>query len=206
MSYSEFSLEDVLEQFQLQLQERENLFASIAAVPLGSLLRDVLAEYVPLALAISTEKARSELIVSPILVEVRRQAGHKISLFSGINFNVDAAQGLHGVCDFLLSLLPEQLLLQAPIVAVVEAKNDNLKSVLGQCVAEMVAARLFNQRKGRDIATVYGVVTTGSLWRFMELTADIVSLDLREYHISEVENIVGILLHMVRHPLDAPRA
>lgn len=203
MSYSEFSLEDVVEQFQLQLREEVDLFKTITPVAIGSLLRELLPEYVPLALAISTEKARSELIISPVLVEVRRQMEHKISLFSGINFTVDASQGLHGVCDFLLCLSPEQLLLQAPVIAVVEAKNDNIKSGLGQCVAEMVAARLFNQRKGRDLAAVHGVVTTGSLWRFLELAANLVSLDLREYHLSEVERIIGILLHMVRHHRDA---
>lgn len=198
MSYSEFSVGDVKTQFQLSFREERDLFASIAAAPVSSLLRDILSENVPLGLAISTEKARSELIVIPVLVEVRRLTGRKISLFSGIEFNVDAAQGLNGVCDFLLSLSPEQLTLEAPIVSIVEAKNDDLKAGLGQCIAEMVAARLFNQRNGRDIAKVFGVVTTGSLWKFMALEGEVVSFDLSEYHISEVERIIGVLLHMVR--------
>ena len=45
----------------------------------------------------------------------------------------------------------KQLTIEVPVVAIVEAKNDNLKSGLGQCMAEMVAACLFNQQKGREL-------------------------------------------------------
>ena len=68
---------------------------------------------VPLAISIGTEKARSELIVADVLVELREQFNHGISLFSGIDFNVDVESGLTGVCDFLISLSPGQLFLEA---------------------------------------------------------------------------------------------
>ena len=73
------------------------------------MLRSVLDEYVPLAIVDRTEKARSELIIAPILVEVRRLTGRRISLFSGIEFNVGAEAGLIGYCDFILSRSPLQL-------------------------------------------------------------------------------------------------
>lgn len=199
MAYGEFSIEEVKARFQLQIAEREEYFANIVPVAVSEFLTQTLAETVPLAVAISTEKARSELIIVPVLLEVRRQVQPRVSLFSGVEFNVDPARGLNGVCDYLLSLSPEQLTIEVPVVAVVEAKNDNLKSGLGQCMAEMVAARLFNQRKGRELQRVYGVVTTGSLWKFLRLEQDVVSLDLREYPISELGRVVGILLSML-HP------
>jgi hypothetical protein len=158
----------------------------------------MLAENVPLAVAISTEKARSELIIAPVLLEVRRQVQRRVSLFSGVDFTVDPSQGLNGVCDYLLSLSPEQLTIEAPAVAVVEAKNDNLKSGLGQCMAEMVALRLFNQQRGRDLPKVFGAVTTGSLWKFLWLDGNVVSLDQREYPISELTRVVGILVSMLK--------
>ena len=198
MPYGEFTIEEVKARFQLRIAEAEEFFAHIPALPVSDLLTTMLAETVPLAVAISTEKARSELIVVPVLLEVRRQLQRRVSLFSGVEFTVDPSRGLNGVCDYLLSLSPEQLTIEAPVVAVVEAKNDNLKSVLGQCMAEMVAACLFNQQKGRELPRVYGVVTTGSLWKFMRLEGDEVSLDLREYPISELGRVVGILVSMVR--------
>ena len=132
-----------------------------------------------------------------MLLEARRQVQRRVSLFSGVEFTVDQSRGLNGVCDFLFSLSPEQLTIEVPVVTVVEAKNDSLKSGLGQCMAEMVAACLFNQQRGRELPRVYGVVTTGSLWKFLQLEGAVVSLDLREYPISELGRVVGILVRML---------
>jgi hypothetical protein len=202
VSYGEFSIEEVKERFQLQIAETEEFFAAISPVEISDFLTRMLAENIPLAVAISTEKARSELIIVPVLLETRRQVLRRVSLFSGIEFNVDQSRGLNGICDYLMSLSPEQLTIEAPVVAIVEAKNDNIKSGLGQCMAEMVAARLFNQRKGRELPRVYGVVTTGSLWKFLRLEGNVVSLDLRDYPISELGRVVGILVSML-HPQDS---
>jgi hypothetical protein len=196
--YSEFSIDEIKTRFQIRIAEAAEYFGDILAVPVSDFLTQMLAENIPLAVAISTEKARSELIVIPVLLEVRRQVLRRISLFSGVEFTVDQSRGLNSVCDYLLSLSPEQLTIEVPVVAVVEAKNDNLKSGLGQCMAEMIAARLFNQRKGRELPRIYGVVTTGSLWKFLRLEGDMVALDLREYPISELGRVVGILVSMVR--------
>jgi hypothetical protein len=163
----------------------------------SALLREALLENVPLALAISTEKARSELIIAPVLLEARRQAGRRVSLFSGSDFTVDPEQGLNGLCDFLLSLSPEQLTIEAPAVIVVEAKNENMKAGIGQCIAEMLAARLFNERKEQSLPAIHGAVTTGNIWKFLRLTGDTVAIDLVEYHINDVGRIVGILTSML---------
>ncbi len=198
MSYSDFSLEDIKERFNLQFNEKEDLYGSIPPVEISALLRETLAESVPLALAISTEKARAELIITPVLLEVRRQVKPSVSLFSGVDFTVDAEQGLRGVCDYLLSRSPEQLTIEAPVVAVVEAKNENMKAGIGQCLAELVAVRLFNQRKGQDLPAVYGAVTTGNNWKFLRLAGDMANVDLAEYHIKEVGRVVGILVAMLQ--------
>jgi hypothetical protein len=197
VSYSEFTIDAVKFRFGLTILEDPAAFVSSASIAAGPLLTQTLAETLPLALAISTEKARSELVIAPVLLEVRRRAARPVSLFSGIDFFVDAAQGLTGVCDFLLSLSPDQLLVEAPVVTVVEAKNDNLKAGLGQCMAEMVAAGLFNTRRGKEISRVYGVVTTGSLWKFLTLEGTTVHLDPAEYHISDLGRIIGVLVGML---------
>jgi len=198
VAYADFSIEELKTRFKVRLDESQEFFASISPVDLTSLLRVTLAENIPLAVAVSTEKAQSELIISPIFLELRRRFQHQISLFSGMDFNVDANEGLKGTPDFLVSLSTEQLTIEVPVVVVVEAKNDNLKAGLAQCIAEMIAARLFNRQRGKEIATIYGVVTTGSLWKFLMLAGDVVSVDLREYHIHEVGRVVGILVHMVQ--------
>ena len=129
MPYSKFSLKDVKSQLGVSLIENNNLFSDVADVEISQILQDILSENVPLARAINTEKARSELIIANILVEVRRIFHHKISLFSGIEFNVDKDNNLNGFCDFIMSASPEQLILNAPIVIIVEAKNENIIGV-----------------------------------------------------------------------------
>src|SRR5215813_3220416 len=170
MAYNDFTLDALITQFRLQVHEESNAFGSFTSVPISTLLQQMLQENLSLALDIDTDKARSEFIIAPVLSEVRRQLQFRISLFSGVEFNVNSEQGLRGICDFLLSLSPLQLTIQAPVVMVVEAKNENVKQGISQCIAEMLAAQQFNQERNNAIETVYGVVTTGSAWKFLRLT------------------------------------
>jgi hypothetical protein len=193
MAYSDFTLREAIDRFGLTLTDVPDLFGDTPEVEPGPLLRAVLPEFVPLALAINTEKARSELVIAPLLAALRAQLGHRFSVFSGIDFTVDASQGLAGYCDFILSRSPEQQFLRSPVATIVEAKNENLKSGLGQCVAAMVGARLFNEREGQPEGAVYGSVTSGSLWRFLRLAGSELALDQQEYHVRQLSKLVGIL-------------
>ena len=197
MAYSEFTLETVEKEFELDFVEHAGIFAEIEPVELSAELTNTLARNVPLATTINTEKARSELIVSNVLVELREQFDRKISLFSGIDFNVDAENGLTGVCDFLISLSPRQSYVEAPIIALVEAKNLDLKLGLGQCAAEMLAAQRFNAEKGNDIPCVYGASTTGVDWLFLKLEGKCLQLDMSTYQIAQCDRILGIFCSMV---------
>ena len=198
MLCSEFRLETLVKDFKITLREVSDLFAQCPEVQPSDQLRLTLAQNLNLAVAINTEKARSEMIISPILLEVKRQMHDRISLFSGVDFTVDTEKGLNGICDFLISHSSEQLFVRVPIIALVEAKNENLKSGFAQCMAEMLAAQLFNQREGNDIPVVYGVVTIGTLWGFLRLTEQTtIELDLTEYFIKDISKILGILLHTI---------
>ena len=197
MAYSDFTLDDIKTKFQLLIREDTDVFAHVDGVEVSETLQTILQEYVPLALAINTEKSRSEMMIAPILVEFRRMVRRQVSLFSGLEFNVDVQQGLNGVCDFIVSHSTEQLYITTPIIMIVEAKNENMKAGLPQCIAAMVAARLFNERQEHSIETLYGVVTTGNIWKFLQGAEGTVYVDLAEYHISNLGKLLGILLSMV---------
>jgi len=153
-----------------------------------------------IATAISTEKARSEFLIAPILAEVRRLLNNKISLFSGNEFNVDATQGLQGFCDYIISNSQEQLFISAPVMFIFEAKKEDIIGGLGQCVAAMIAAQLFNQNQGNEVGRIYGSVTSGTNWKFLFLEETTVYIDSTEYYIKEVDKILGILLQPF-HPV-----
>jgi hypothetical protein len=197
MAYSDFKLSELIKIFGLILSETVDLFADVEEVECSDNLAFNLKDSIPLAVAIGTEKARSEMIIVPILLEMKRRLNHQISLFSGTDFNVDFEKGLNGICDFIISLSPEQLFISAPVITLVEAKNDNIKSGLGQCVAEMIAAQLFNEREGNEIKPIYGVVTTGELWKFLKLEGKLVSIDLSNYPVGNANQILGILMNTI---------
>ena len=95
MAYSSFTLGDVKKVFQIEEPvETGNLFSDIEPIAPSSVLTAVLDRNMSVALAVNTEKAKSELIVANVLVELREKFERRISVFSGIEFNVDAEHGL----------------------------------------------------------------------------------------------------------------
>jgi len=203
MAYSDFSLAKVKNDFGLTLDESRNLFVDSKPVLLSATLKTLLSDYIPLATSISTEKARSEFLIAPILAEVRRLLNNQISLFSGNEFNVDAQRGLQGFCDYIISGSKEQLYITAPVTIIFEAKKEDIIGGLSQCVAAMVAAQIFNQSKGNEVERIYGSVTTGTNWKFLFLEGTIVYIDEIEYYIKEVDKILGILLQPFQPVLTA---
>lgn len=197
MAYSDFDLKTVREHFGLTIDEETDLFATAQELPVSEWLRNFLEEWGSAALAMNTEKARSEMIIAPILMETVRLSNHRVRLFSGVTFDIDKERGLNGACDYLLAQSPERFFPGSPVLTVVEAKREDVSGGLGQCVAEMVAVYIYNEREGSDPTTVYGVVTTGSIWRFLQLQNQLVFIDKPEYYLHQVGKILGILHGMV---------
>lgn len=144
-----------------------------------------------------TEKARSKLLIAPILLEVRRAAGGTASLFSGADFSVDASQELNGTYDFLMTQSPRQVFIEAPILAIFEAKKEDIVGGLGQCAAAMVAAQRFNEQEGVVIPVLFGAVTTGDIWKLLTLGGNDLFLDAPTYYLDRLKAILGILHQIV---------
>ena len=197
MAFSDFSFPQVQHDLGLRVAEA-TLFAGTHAIVLRPDFQAQIDLGAAVALSVNTEKARSEFLIAPVLLELRRMVGDRLGLFSGVALDGDAARGLVGVCDFLLTNSGLQLVLGAPLVAVVEAKNDNLLSGLGQCIAAMVAAQLVNEREGIRGRTVFGVVTTGSAWKFLRLAGADLTIDRRETYIDNIGRVLGVLQEIVR--------
>ncbi len=200
MSYKDFTLEQIRQLFAVSIQSNLDVFSTQKqSVQINPAFTSQLEYSTTLALAINTEKARSEMIIAPILLELRRLTGDRISLFSGSEFNVDPAQGLNGFCDFIISLSSQQLYIEAPVAIIVEAKNENIKGGLAQCLATMIAAQRFNQQKSNTIDTIYGAVTMGNQWKFLKLYQETAAIDRKDYYIDQLPDIMGILFAMVEN-------
>ncbi|NES70119.1 MAG: hypothetical protein F6K24_35360 [Okeania sp. SIO2D1] len=133
------------------------------------------------------------MIIAPVLIDIKRQNQEQINIFSGIDFTVEPETGLNGICDFLITKSSEILIVTAPIIVIVEAKKENFNLGLGQCIAEMIAARIFNQKESNKITTIYGAITSGRNWRFLKLEGENIIIDLTEYYLNQINLIMGIL-------------
>ncbi|MGK7888781.1 MAG: hypothetical protein AB4042_05560 [Leptolyngbyaceae cyanobacterium] len=201
MPYHQFqTITSVKRAFALTSIEGNRLFPDIPPVQPSDIFSQYLEQTLPLA-SVGSEKARSELVVAPILIEVRRMLNQTISIFSGEEFNVNESLGLSGPCDFLVSQSKEILGIESPPVVVIEARKADIAAGIGQCVATMVAAQQFNQEHQCEIACVYGIVTDGILWRFLRLIDTVVTIDAIDYSIPPVDQILGILMWILNPAL-----
>ncbi len=162
MSYSQFkTLTSVKEAFGITTKEGIRFLPDLEPVEPSATLKNFLDYSLPVATATGSAKARSELIISPVLLEVRQILQQQISFYSGEEFNVDESDGMNGTSNFMIKRSMELIEIEAPVFILVEAKKADLKSGLGQCAAEMVAAQRFNEKKEQAISTIYGCVSHG---------------------------------------------
>jgi hypothetical protein len=197
MAFGDFPYPGVLRTFGLTLNLAPDLFAGVPEVPASATLRDTLSENTRLATTLHTEAGRAMWMVAPVLSHFWWRYRGRIGVYSGLEFSADPGAGLTGFCDFVIGRGPQQPRIVAPVLVIFEAKRDNIMDGLGQCVAAMVGAVRFNQREDTPVDQVYGAVTTGSLWRFLRLGGTVLTLDLVEYTINQVDRLLGILTHIV---------
>ena len=192
MAYNNFTLDTVKNRFRLRIAN-ERFCESLPIAEAGSDFLNVFSDLFELGEAARTEKAKSEFLISPILVQARKLVDKRVQLFSGEEFNVDQERGLNGFCDFLFSKSDNPYTIDAPVLMLVEAKRGEIEFGLGQCVAEMFAAQIYNQSQEQNIPTIYGCVTSGRLWQFLKLEGDLVTIDPTNYSLMPVQKILGIL-------------
>ena len=148
-------------------------------------------------LRLRSEKMRSEVIVTPILLYLKGENSDFFTIYSGEVLNVDKELGLNGECDFLLAQNTDSYTIDTPIISVVEAKKHDIDLGINQCAAQMYGALLYNKKKEKPTEVIYGCVTTASDWQFMKLENNMLTIDKKIYSIEELETILGIFQHII---------
>ena len=123
MSFRDYAFPEVTTQLGLTLEDSP-LFADVLPAKLLPGFQDTVRCGLELATANRTEKAKSEFVIAPILLELKRTSRQPFKLFSGSEWTVDPSRGLDGSCDFILTHGASQFVLDAPFAAIAEAKND----------------------------------------------------------------------------------
>ncbi len=199
MPYGDFTLKQATRSLGISIAQAD-LFGAVPPVEAPGWLLETLGRRT--LLATSNEKSRSEFIVVPILQASQELSPTPLAIFSGERLDVDPSRGLVGECDFILAGTLPVPPLRAPIAVIVEAKENDIESGLGQCLAQMVAAALFNQADGRS-GPIHGCVTSGEVWQFLQLVGSVAILDRRRYYLDDLEGIMAALQAVIS--LSAPK-
>ena len=138
----------------------------------------------------TTEKAKSERLVSPTLMEIVQAFEYQITLFSGEEMNVNASDDLAGPCDFFFGLYPLSPYIETPIISVVEAKDEDIEWGIAQCAAQLYGAHLMNIQDGKDIPVLYGCATDGVEWQFLKFENNTFTISPRP--VTDIAQVLGI--------------
>jgi hypothetical protein len=195
MTYLDFSLDILQRDFAIKVHDQA-LFDPLGDLVPSAQLQNHLQAIA--GVAIVSEKARSEFIVAPILVECRERMQRRINIFSGVRLDVDAERGLKGECDFILARSESRYAVQAPIMVILEAKKHDMDEGLGQCTAQLLGAYRYNEREGKPVAHLYGCVTTGESWQFLKIAGNNLQIHPERFAIKEVSRILWFLMECLK--------
>ena len=195
MSYGEFTLDGLRHSFGLKVRD-QLLFERIGVLEPSPWLTESLANGQDLA--VTSEKARGEFIVAPVLMACRAILGRDLRIFSGARLDVDPERGLKGECDFIVARSESSLVFQAPLMVLLEAKKNDIEVGLGQCAAQLFGARLYNEKEGKAVPWVYGCVTTGTAWQFLKLVGNELLIHPEQLPIQELGKILWFLIQCLR--------
>jgi hypothetical protein len=187
MGYSNFKkISQVTTKFGLD-HKLGSLFTKIKPVKPSRWLVESLE--IAIEMPLTNEKSKAERLISPVLSEVVRRYKEQLTLFSGEELSVDASQDLAGPCDFFFALHPPKMEMEAPVVSLVEAKDEDMDWGIGQCAAQMYGAYLFNEQHKKTTSVVFGCSTTGVEWRFVKLENKVFTVDRHSF--TDMSQVLG---------------
>ncbi len=193
MSYSDFTLRDLQKKFGIK-NRVEHLFKKFEPLIPSDWLKLTLNKTTQLPSR--SEKSKSETIVFPILVELRDRNNNFITIYSGDNLTADEKSGLKGECDFIITKDTGTFDINYPIMQMVEAKKNDIEIGIPQCAAQMVGAKIYNEKNDTKLEYIYGCVTTGDEWLFLKLGSELI-IDKRKYFSNELGELLAVFQNIV---------
>ncbi|NJR63196.1 MAG: hypothetical protein HC769_33095 [Cyanobacteria bacterium CRU_2_1] len=136
---------------------------------------------------ISSEQARREFLIAPIISYLCKQTQQKVR----VEYPITISNWLRGSLDYYYQADPNLL--------IIEAKRENLYSGFTQLAAELLA---LDQWTDSESPILHGAVTTGQIWQcgqFHRQTKHLIE-DLTLYRVpEELELLIRILIHIIHH-------
>lgn len=176
---------DVLAYFDVTLQ-RAKLELPRSPDPLERLedLRGRIEESLP-RLSLTSEMARREFLIAPVLMEVLHYSEARLD----VEYPIAVSQQLRGSLDYLLQT--DSALL------VIEAKNEDLERGFVQLAVELIALETWLEGELEDTDYLYGAISTGNIWQFgrLDRRSRQITQDLNLYRVpTDLREVLQVLL------------
>jgi len=192
MAFSEYKdIGQVQVEFNITLDEENFVFAKPVEPPIIFLQEfDFTLENLPV---FTSEGARTEAVIFPILREVYKDYSDKFVLWIQKSFTYDAK--LNGTPDYLIATKSPlgKTVLAKPLLGVVEAKKNDFEVGWAQCLAELVAIQKLNDD---DKTPVFGIVTDGERWQFGKFEKNLLTRHASSFVIDDLPGLFGALHHI----------
>lgn len=195
MAYSNFTKDELKKKFGVKIKEASLFDNKIRHIEPSSWLIETLTRLQKIGFA--TEKERSERLVTPILAELHQNNNWSFKIYSGQIMNADDSNGLNGECDFLLAYGDVSTILETPIFSIAEAKKNDLDLGIIQCSAQLIGAKIFNEKEGYDSPLLFGCSTTGVDWRFIRYENNMMLWDQPTYTLGNLPKLLGVLQYII---------
>lgn len=193
MAYTDFTLKDLELKFGIK-NKVEPLFPKFEPIIPSDWLKLTL--FKSSKIRARSEKAKSETIVFPILLELKENNDEFLTIYSGDNLIADENSGLKGECDFIITRDNKSFDINYPIIQIVEAKKHDIDIGIPQCAAQMLGAKIYNENNNSNNDIIYGCVTTGDDWLFMKLSSYL-QIDTKKYYLGELEELLSVFQHII---------
>jgi len=193
MSFSDYkTLAQVQTEFQISYEEIN--FVPETKRKLSTVFIDELEFNINKLDAFSSEAARCELIILPILREAYKKSVEKLSLWVQKPIRYD--DNLSGTPDYIVSKRSHlgKTVLECPLLIVAEAKKNDFEQGWAQCLAELIAAQKLNN----DSQTpVFGVVTDGKYWEFGKLIEQVFYKNKSSFVLDDLPELFAALNYLL---------
>jgi hypothetical protein len=189
MAFSEYKdVGQVQIEFNIKLEDEDFVFANSVDPP--ELFRrefEFTLENLPV---FTSEGARTEAVIFPILREVYKNYNDKFILWIQKSFAYDAK--LNGTPDYLIATRSPlgKTVLAKPLLGVVEAKKNDFEVGWAQCLAELVAIQKIN---ADDETPIFGIVTDGERWQFGKFEKNLLTRHASSFVIDDLPELFGAL-------------
>jgi hypothetical protein len=149
-----FAPADILAEFGCTLvRQRLNLPEYVGEIPSLNNLRQRIEETLP-HISLTSESARREMLISPIIIELIRFTGADLN----IEYPIEVSDKLKGELDYYLY--------KQNSILIIEAKNADLTRGFTQLAVEMIALSQWLGLDSNSEIPLVGAVSTGDIWQF----------------------------------------